>query len=245
MTMIDLLKDRVDQLASDGCEVKEIILEQEAVEELQEFIDEDEKIIGYEFTVDESVNGDGFAIAYEDDETHLGVPSPDRVSRMADNVDVTEGAENIVFGHLDLFANLRRKYVDLDEDAMERADVEYEGEKEFNYEEDNVEHMEVVRFRDRVQADMDSEKSTEDLKVELRSKLAEQAKEAIYSGSQVEPIKVNEPVPEGVDPDAEDVDWQPERIHIGDKVAVFDEMLLGNEDEERVESVEKEEENEE
>lgn len=237
--MIDLIADRVDDLTGDGYVVNEIILEQEAVEELQEFIDEDETILGYEFTIDEAVNGDGFAVAYVDEETHLGVPSPERVERMADNIDVTEAMDNIVFGHLDLFANLKRKYVDLDEEAMDRAEVEYEGEKEFDYEEDNTEHLEVVRFKDRVQVDMDSDRSTESLKDELRSKLAEEAKRVMYKGRQVEPIKVNEPVPEGVDP--EEDDWQPERIKVGEKVAVFDEVLLGNEEERKVETVENEE----
>lgn len=243
--MIDLIAERIDSLTDDGCVVDEIILEQAAVEELQEFIDENDTILGYGYTVDGAVNGRGFALAYRDEETHLGVPTPGRVGRMAENVDVTEATENIVFGHLDLFANLKRKYVDLDEDAMDRADVEYEGEKEFNYDEDGVDHMEVVRFKERVQDPVDTDRGVDELKSELRSELAESAKEAIYRGRQVEPIRVNEPVPDDVDPEDEEVDWEPERIRVGEKVAVFDEVVLGNEDERRVETVEKEEEGEE
>lgn len=235
--MIDVIADRIHELQlEDDVEIRRIVLEQACLEEVVEYVDEDDTILGYPYTVDESVNGNGFTVAYKDLETNIGVPTPSRVRRMVENVEPTD-AGNIVFGHVDLFGNYTRKYVELDEEAMDEAEVEYEGDKMFDYEEDGKEHLETVRFKHRVQVDTDSGKSFEELAEQWRDEVAEKVKQSVYRGRQVEPIKVNGPVPD----DAPD-DFVPERYHVGDKIAEFDGVLLGNDSEEKVETVEKEEE---
>lgn len=200
------------------------------VEELKEELD-------VPIVYDENVTY--FQVAYYEPDSNLGVPLPEKLEEMADRVDVAGGG-NIAHGTLDLFVGLRSKTYELDEEKMEEAEVSFEGDMEKRYGDEGTARIETLRFQSRAEADPD-DFSEDEVEQRVKDDLLGQAKEAVYSGSKAQDIKVNSPPPTDDEEELEEMEWVPERIKVGELNYEFDKILLGDEDSDPEEEVEIEE----
>lgn len=226
--MYERIVERINELKDKDWEVEinAIILpEGSYAEEDAEKIDNLAEENGYEIIFDQDIVG--FNIAYYEPDSGLGVPTPDRLERMADKVDVAGGG-NIAHGTFDIFADFQRKEYDLDQDKMDEAEVDFEGDTEIVYDDEGTARIETLRFQARAEADPD-DFSEDEVEQRVKDKLLGQAKEAVYSGKQVQDIKVNSPPPTEDEDELEEMEWVPDRIKVGELIYEFNKILLGDE----------------